>query len=214
MANDFIRGANSASVDVGRSAEQSTEMFRSLRSVAMQLDQGLAEMEELDALLDDEDSSPYDTPAMSGPANLEAEPTGGRSETKAGAGRSVRKARSLVALRQRMVQQVQLLFNELDRHGGAERLVASASRGAGSADCADCDDFPAGAAESLCETSLSEMSLDEVCEALAARGLDMYIGLFQRESLDGARLSELDEPAILEMGLDRALCSAILRGHL
>jgi hypothetical protein len=41
----------------------------------MQLDQGLAEMEELDALLDDEDSSPYDTPAMSGPANLEAEPT-------------------------------------------------------------------------------------------------------------------------------------------
>jgi hypothetical protein len=128
---------------------------------------------------------------------------GGRSETKAGAGRSVRKARSLVALRQRMVQQVQLLFNELDRHGGAERLVASASRGAGSADSADCDDFPSGAAETLCETSLREMSLDEVCEALTARGLDMYIDLFQRESLDGARLSELDEPAILEMGLDR-----------
>jgi hypothetical protein len=59
-----------------RSAEQSTEMFRSLRSVAMQLDQGLAEMEELDALLeDDEDSSAHDAPAMSGPANVEAEPT-------------------------------------------------------------------------------------------------------------------------------------------
>ena len=70
---------------------------------------------------------------------------GGQSGTKASSGRSRHKARSLAALRNRMVQQVQLLFNELDRHGGAERLVASASRGAGSADNGDCDDFPAGA---------------------------------------------------------------------
>jgi len=58
-----------------RSAEQSTEMFRSLRSVAMQLDQGLAEMEELDSLDHEEDEAPpYDAPAMTGPASVEAEP--------------------------------------------------------------------------------------------------------------------------------------------
>ena len=69
----------------------------------------------------------------------------------------------LKALRNRMVQQVQLLFNELDRHGGAERLVASASRGAGSADHGESDvyDFPAKM-ETLFETSLRDMSLDEV----------------------------------------------------
>ena len=53
-------------------------MFRSLRSVAMQLDQGLAEMEELDSLIEDDEESnpPYHAPAMSGPAsNVEAEPT-------------------------------------------------------------------------------------------------------------------------------------------
>lgn len=167
---------------------------------------------------------------------------GGQSETKASSGRSRHKARSLAALRNRMVQQVQLLFNELDRHGGAERLVASASRGAGSADNGECDDFPPGA-ETLSETSLREMSLDEVCEALAAKGLEMYVGLFQRESLDGAKLCEMDEPSILAMGVDRyvvhapsaalcrifpfaigfasdrgggvcrALCSSIMRGH-
>ena len=50
-------------------------MFRSLRSVAMQLDQGLAEMEELDSLLEEEEEAPvYDGPAMSGPATVEAEP--------------------------------------------------------------------------------------------------------------------------------------------
>ena len=69
-----------------RSAEQSTEMFRSLRSVAMQLDQGLLEMEELDGLLQDDDDAhsgllqdddhapSYHTPAMTGPANVEPEP--------------------------------------------------------------------------------------------------------------------------------------------
>ena len=39
LANELVRGAGGATVDVGRPAEQSTEMFRSLRSVAMQLDQ-------------------------------------------------------------------------------------------------------------------------------------------------------------------------------
>jgi hypothetical protein len=100
-----------------------------------------------------------------------------------------------------MVQQIRLLFSELDRHGGAERLVASASRGAGSADNGESDDFPVSV-ETLCETSLREMSLDEVCEALAAKGLDMYVGLFQRESLDGARLCEMDPTSLLAMGLD------------
>jgi len=127
---------------------------------------------------------------------------GGRMETKAKA--AGRKNNRLKALRYRMVQQVQLLFNELDRHGGAERLVASASKGAGSADGAfgECDDCPGGV-ELLCETTLREMSLDEVCEALSAKGLDMYVGLFQRKVLDGTKLAELDEPALLALGLDR-----------
>ena len=109
-----------------------------------------------------------------------------------------------MALRNRMMQQVQLLFNELDRHGGAERLVASASRGAGSADNGESDDFPA-AALTLCETSLREMSLDEVCESLSAKGLEVYVDLFKRLSLDGANLCEMDEPALLDMGLDRSV---------
>jgi len=212
MANDFIRGANSASVDVGRSAEHSTEMFRSLRSVAIQLDQGLGEMEELDVLLEEDDHAEhYHTPAMTGPANIEPEPQGGRAETKASA--AARSNSRRMALRNRMMQQVQLLFNELDRHGGAERLVASASRGAGSADNGESDDFPA-AALTLCETSLREMSLDEVCESLSAKGLEVYVDLFKRLSLDGANLCEMDEPALLDMGLDRALCSTILSGQL
>jgi hypothetical protein len=47
------------------------------------------------------------------------------------------------------------------------------------------------------------MSLDEVCEALSAKGLDMYVGVFQREVLDGARLADMDESALLALGLDR-----------
>jgi hypothetical protein len=71
---EFVGGANSASVDVGRSAEQSTDMFRSLQSVAVQLHQGLAEMEELHALLDDEGDAPAsDTTSMAGPASTEGE---------------------------------------------------------------------------------------------------------------------------------------------
>ena len=62
-------------LELCRSAEQSTEMFRSLRSIAMQLDQGLAEMEELDGVPEEDDDAPsYDAPAMTGPANVEAEP--------------------------------------------------------------------------------------------------------------------------------------------
>jgi len=223
--SDFIRGANSASVDVGRSAEQSTEMFRSLRSVAMQLDQGLLEMEELDGLLQDDDDAhsgllqdddhapSYHTPAMTGPANVEPEPQGGQAETKASLRAAARNDKQRRALRNRMMQQVQLLFNELDRHGGAERLVASASRGAGSADNGESDDFSATAL-TLCENSLRDMSLDEVCESLAAKGMDVYVHLFQSLCLDGANLSKLDETALLHIGLDRALCSTILSGHL
>ena len=55
-----------------RSAEQSTEMFRSLRSVAMQLDQGLAEMEDLDCLLEEDEDPACNAPVTSGPANVEA----------------------------------------------------------------------------------------------------------------------------------------------
>jgi hypothetical protein len=214
LSND-ICGANMTAVDVGRSAEQSTEMFRSLRSLALHLHQGLAEMEELlDSNDQEEDEAPsYDAPAMTGPASVEGEPPGGRMETKAKA--AGRKNNRHKALRYRMVQQVQLLFNELDRHGGAERLVASASKGAGSADCGfgESDDCPGGV-EILCETTLREMSLDEVCEALSAKGLDMYVSVFQREVLDGARLAEMDESALLALGLDRGLCSQIRRGIL
>ena len=42
---------------------------------------------------------------------------------------------------------------------------------------------------------------------MAAKGLEMYVGLFQRESLDGVKLSEMDEPAILAMGVDRCVAS-------
>eukprot|EP00961_Rhodomonas_salina_P062623 840694-Rhodomonas_salina.1 len=52
------------------------------------------------------------------------------------------------------------------------RLVASASKGAGSADAGDNDEFPA-AAPALREMSLREMSLDEVrsCRVRARSGL-------------------------------------------
>ena len=33
----------------------------------------------------------------------------------------------------------------------------------------------------------------QVCEALSANGLEMYVGLFQREALDGGKLALLDE---------------------
>lgn len=101
--------------------------------------QGLAEMEELDSLLcEDEDTPGCDTPAGAGPASVEADPQGAR---RADAKASAAGRNRLKALRTRMVQQVQLLFNELDRHGGAERLEASASRGAGSTDHRAADDF-------------------------------------------------------------------------
>ena len=129
-------------------------------------------------------------------------PQGGRSETHSKAKANAAGRSRLKALRNRMVQQVQLLFNELDRHGGSERLVASAARGAGSGDSGESDDLPT-AAETLFDTSLREMSLDEVCEALAAKGLDMYVALFQRLTLDGAKLCELDEQCLVAMGIDR-----------
>lgn len=176
--------------------------------------QGLAEMEELDSLLcEDEDTPGCDTPAGAGPASVEADPQGARRpDAKASAAGRNR----LKALRTRMVQQVQLLFNELDRHGGAERLEASASRGAGSTDHRAADDFAGrfGGVHTLGVVQLQEMSLDEVCETLVARGRDGLVGLFERECLDGAKLSVMDEAALLDLGLDRALCAAVVSGRL
>jgi len=211
MANDFIRGANSAAFDVGRSAEQSTEMFRSLRSVAMQLDQGLTEMEELHNALDEMYTSSAEAPCTAGPANGEPEPHGSGGACDGGSRHDGRS--KLKDIRDKLALQVQLLHLELDRYGGAERLVASTSRGAGSADIGDSDDFPAQA-ETLRETSLREMTLEEVCEALTSKGLLMYIDLFRRESLDGAKLSEMDESRLEELGIASEHRSLIIDGLL
>lgn len=200
---DFVGGANSASVDVGRSAEQSTDMFRSLRSVAVLLDQGLAEMEELHGVLDDEGDSPAsDTTSMAGPASTEGEraplldapPSMGGTSERFNAGHMAR----LRTIRSSLAKQVLELHLELERHGGAERLVASASRGAGSADAGDGEELPRPAA-ALRETALHKMSLDEVCEALTAKGLALYVNLFRREALDGAKLSELDDMRLAQV---------------
>ena len=39
----------------------------------------------------------------------------------------------------------------------------------------------------------------QVCEALAAKGLSLYINLFRREALDGAKLVELDDMALTQV---------------
>mmetsp|Transcript_26560 Transcript_26560/g.62775 ORF Transcript_26560/g.62775 Transcript_26560/m.62775 type:complete len:619 (-) Transcript_26560:224-2080(-) len=203
---DYIQGANSASVDVGRSADQSTEMFRALRSVAMQLDQGLAEMEDIQSVLDEQTESSH---AGMGPAASKVDGNAACGPTHSVA--SNHSTAKLLAIRDKLVQQVQMLHLELDRHGGAERLVASASKGAGSADAGDNDEFPA-AAPALREMSLREMSLDEVCEAMASRGLSRYIEAFRAAGLDGAQLSEMDEPRLAQYGValqDRAAILAL-----
>jgi len=204
-AGDYIQGANSASVDVGRSADQSTEMFRALRSVAMQLDQGLAEMEDIPGVLDEQAEASH---AGIGPAASKADGKAACGPNH-GADSGNQTTARLLAIRDRLVQQVQMLHLELDRHGGAERLVASASKGAGSADACDNDEFPA-AAPSLREMSLREMSLEEVCEALASKGLSRYIETFRAAGLDGAQLSEMDEQRLAHFGVEHQDRAAVL----
>eukprot|EP00286_Rhodomonas_abbreviata_P022833 CAMPEP_0181311304 /NCGR_PEP_ID=MMETSP1101-20121128/13061_1 /TAXON_ID=46948 /ORGANISM="Rhodomonas abbreviata, Strain Caron Lab Isolate" /LENGTH=619 /DNA_ID=CAMNT_0023418017 /DNA_START=316 /DNA_END=2176 /DNA_ORIENTATION=- len=204
---DYIQGANSASVDVGRSADQSTEMFRALRSVAVQLDQGLAEMEEMQSLLDEQTEE--SSPGMGPPSSKSEAGKGACGPASSSAGSTAK----LMSLRLKLVQQVQMLHLELDRHGGAERLVASASKGAGSADAGDSDEFPAPA-PSLRETSLREMSLDKVCEALGWRGLGRYVEVFRAKGLDGAQLSEMDELKLAQLGVEHGDRAIILNGLL
>jgi hypothetical protein len=54
----------------------------------------------------------------------------------------------------------------------------------------------------------------QVCEALSANGLEMYVGLFQREALDGGKLALLDEAALVSLGIDATLSCSITNGHL
>ena len=143
----------------------------------LQLDQGLTEMEELHNALDEMYTSSAEAPCTAGPANGEPEPHGSGGACDGGSRHDGRS--KLKDIRDKLALQVQLLHLELDRYGGAERfdilseqaimngliticrLVASTSRGAGSADIGDSDDFPAQA-ETLRETSLREMTLEEV----------------------------------------------------